>query len=415
MTKISTEIIAIGDELLYGQTLDTNSHWMSAALTNLGFKVIQVTTIGDEEAAILKALEAAEKRAKLILTTGGLGPTQDDRTKALLARYFKTSLELNEQALADVKHFLGSRGQAMTATNKAQAMLPKNCTLIRNKQGTAPGMWFEKKESVFVAMPGVPHEMQAMMTTAILPKLKQKFVLPCIYYKIIKTAGIGESWLADKLKAWEANLPAHIQLAYLPSIGEVKLRLTAVGNQLQSLKDEVEEQVQKLMPLVEPYGYAEDTLEAVIGHLLKAQNKTVAVAESCSGGYTSYLITRVPGSSTYYQGGITAYQNEVKINLLGVKATTLASHGAVSEETVIEMAQRVREKFNASIGISSSGIAGPGGGSQEKPVGTVWIALADGGVIHTKKLQLGNERLINVQLTASALLQLLRHALLANH
>ncbi|MCG8341102.1 MAG: competence/damage-inducible protein A [Cytophagales bacterium] len=413
---IHAEVIAIGDELLYGHTPNTNSQWMSAALTNLGVKVIQATTVRDEEAAILKAFEDAEQRATIILITGGLGPTKDDLTKPLLAHYFNSPMVLHAQALADIKGLLKSKGKALTPTNKAQAILPEKCTIIRNELGTAPGMWFEKNEKVFIAMPGVPHEMQKMMLATVLPKLKNTFELPSIYHKIIKTVGMGESGLVDKLQPWEEQLPPTMQLAYLPGIGEVSLRLTAIGSQLEKLQEEVEAQVQQLTLVAQQYiyGYDEDTLEGVVGSLLKAQKKTIAIAESCSGGYISHRITRIPGSSIYYQGGIIPYQNEMKINLLAVSTEALHTNGAVSEEVVIEMAQKVRKKFKTDIGLANSGIAGPSGGSYKKPVGTVWIALTDGKVTYTKKLQLGNDRLTNIQLTAIALLNLLRQTLLTH-
>lgn len=416
MQTIRASVIVIGDELLYGYIPDTNSPWISATLTNVGIKVVQVTTVGDEEATILKAFEDAEQRATIILITGGLGPSKDDLTKSLLARYFNSPMVLHAQALADIEGLLKSKGQTLTPTNKAQAILPEKCTIIRNELGTAPGMWFEKNDKVFIAMPGMPHEMQKMMLTTVRFKLQHTFELPIIYHKIIKTVGISESGLVDKLQPWEEQLPAHIKLAYLPSIGEVRLRLTAIGSQLEELQHEVQEQVQQLTLVAQQYiyGYDEDTLEGIIGSLLQAQKKTIAMAESCSGGYVSHKITSVPGSSLYYQGGIIPYQNEIKTNLLAISTETLRTKGAVSEEVVIEMAQKVRKKFEVDIGMANSGVAGPSGGSDEKPVGTVWIALVSGQTTRTKKLQLGNDRLTNIQLTAIALLNLLRQTLLTD-
>lgn len=413
MQHIPAEVISIGDELLYGQTLDTNSQWLSMEFAKIGSKVIQATTVGDEKEAIMDALSAAEQRATIIITTGGLGPTQDDLTKQALVRYFNSPLVLHEHALADVQNAFQRRGKVPTAADKAQAILPAHSTIIRNKLGTAPGMWWERTGKVFVALPGVPDEMKQMMMDTVLPRLKAQFDLPTIYHKTIHTIGIVESRLAEVIKPWMEALPSHTKLAYLPGLGIVKLRLTAVGTHVAQLKQDVEKQVRKLQPWAGPYiyGYDEDTLEEVVGKLLKAQGKTIALAESCSGGYVSQMITRTPGSSAYYQGGIIPYHNAAKMELLGVQATTLEHHGAVSKATAMEMAQYVRTKFKASIGLASTGIAGPGGGSDEKPVGTVWIALADGHTTHTEKLQLGSDRLYNIQLTAIYLLNLLRKVL----
>lgn len=413
MQQIPTEIISIGDELLYGQTLDTNSHWLRTALTKIGSKVIQATTVGDKEQAIIRALSAAEERATIIITTGGLGPTQDDLTKQALVRYLNSSLVLYKQALTDIQRALQARGKVPTPADRAQAMLPAHSSSIANKLGTAPGMWLEQKDKVLVALPGVPHEMKQMMQDTVLPRLRKHFDLPTIYHKTIHTIGIIESQLATVIKPWVAALPSHIHLAYLPDVGTVQLRLTTVGAHRAQLKQEVEGQVHKLQFWAAPYiyGYDEDTLEEVVGKLLKIRGKTLAIAESCSGGYASQLITRVPGSSVYYQGGIVPYQNTAKRELLGIQEATLVQDGAVSKATVIAMAQQVRAKFQAAIGLASTGIAGPGGGSSAKPVGTVWIALADGHTTYTEQLQLGNDRFHNMQLTALSLLNLLRKVL----
>ena len=414
MQSIPAEIIAIGDELLYGQTLDTNSQWLCTALTQLGAQVVQRTTVGEEEEAILGALDAAEQRATIILLTGGLGPTADDLTRGVLARYLHRPLVLHEQGLADMQAAFQRRGLTMPANNKPQAMLPAGGTLMRNLLGTAPGMWLEKQGKVFVALPGVPYAMKKMVTATVLPRLKAQFALPIIYQKLIHTVGIAESWLADKLQDWAQQLPSHIQLAYLPRLGTVQLKLTATGKERSQLEEEVATQIQKLMPLAGEYiyGYDEDTLEAVVGQLLQAQGKTLALAESCTGGYVSHMLTRVPGSAAYYCGGVTAYQNKVKINVLGVQATTIAQHTAVSKETAVAMAQQVRKKLQSDIGLATTGLAGPGGGNAQKPVGTVWIAQADAHTTQAQKLQLGTDRWQNIQLAAVALLDLARKALL---
>lgn len=305
----------------------------------------------------------------------------------------------------------------MTQLNILQGHLPACCTYVPNEVGTAPGMWFEKNGSYWMSMPGVPHEMKKLMRDFVLPKLPQVFELPIIYHKMIKTAGIGESWLADLIKDWENNLPEHIRLAYLPSLGHVKLRLTAFGTDKQKLAAEVEDQIASVLPLIDKfvYGYDEETLETAIGKLLKNAGKTLALAESCSGGYVSHLVTTVPGSSSYFQGAVVPYHNQFKERILGVKAETLQSVGAVSEETAKEMALGVRNLFGSDFGLASTGIAGPDGGSEEKPVGTVWIACAGEGFLEARKLQLTQDRMLNIQLTGVSVLNLLRNCFNQNN
>lgn len=410
------EIITIGDEILYGQLLDTNTQWLSEALDAAGFKVIRKTSIGDSISETLGILAESEKRADIILITGGLGPTQDDHTKPAMAQYFNSPISTNPQALEELRLFFAQRGRELTPTNAKQAELPDKCQMISNALGTAPGMWFEKEGKVFVSMPGVPYEMKEMMEKHVLPKLKEKYPTDVLYHKEIKTAGIGESWLSDKIRDWENNLPDHISLAYLPSLSTVKLRLTAKGKTLDVLRDQVEQQLALVLPLIEPYvyGYDEDTLEQVVGRLLAEQQKTLALAESCTGGHISHLITSVPGSSAYFQGSLIPYHNEFKSGILGVEAATLEKHGAVSEATVVEMANHVRKLFKSSYGMASSGIAGPEGGTEAKPVGTVWLALADGTQTVTRKLSLGRGRLHNIQSTSTAALYLLWQSLTRN-
>ncbi|MCL6259598.1 competence/damage-inducible protein A [Aquiflexum sp. TKW24L] len=412
--EVKAEIIAIGDELLYGQIVDTNSQWISQELDKIGVRVVHRSTIGDNRDGILAAFEAAEKRADIILMTGGLGPTNDDLTKPLLAEYFDCKLELVPEALEAVRTFFEKRGRELTDLNRFQAHLPTKCVYVPNEMGTAPGMWFEQNGKKWMSMPGVPHEMKNLMTGFVIPKIKSLFTLPNIYHKLIKTVGIGESWLADLIKDWEKNLPQHIKLAYLPSLGQVKLRLTAFGEDLFILQNDVEDQINKVFPIIGKYifGYNKETLEEAVGRLLKQNNQKVALAESCTGGYISHLITSIAGSSDYFQGSLIPYHNHFKNSLLGVENETLEKHGAVSEPTVIQMAENIRVKFNADFGLASSGIAGPGGGWAEKPVGTVWIACAFEGNTVTKKLQLTQDRMLNIQLTAVAVLNLLRLSIL---
>ena len=410
MQEVNAEIIAIGDELLYGQIMDTNSHWISQELDAVGVRVVRKTTVGDNRTDILTAFEEASKRANLILITGGLGPTQDDLTKPLLAEYFGCEIVEVPEAVAAVSAYFTRRGREMTRLNILQGHLPTCCTYVPNEVGTAPGRWFEQKGCYWMSMPGVPHEMKKLVKDFVLPKLSQVFDLPVIYHKLIKTAGIGESWLADLIKDWENALPSHIRLAYLPSLGHVKLRLTAFGEDKNLLAAEVEQQIQNILPTISNYvyGYNEETLETAVGKLLKNAGKTLALAESCSGGYISHLITTVPGSSNYLRGTVVPYHNDLKEQILGVSSATLAQHGAVSEETVREMATGVKKLFGADFALASSGIAGPDGGTPDKPVGTVWIACAGPDFVEAKLLQLTQDRMINIQLTGVAVLNLLR-------
>lgn len=410
MQLVKAEIIAIGDELLYGQIVDTNSHWISQQLDLVGVKVVRKTTVGDNRTDILAAFAEAEMRADLVLITGGLGPTQDDLTKPLLAEFFDCDIIEVPEAVAAITAFFQRRGREMTPLNILQGHLPACCTYVPNEVGTAPGMWFERKQTYWMSMPGVPHEMKKLMKDFVLPKLPSLFTLPVICHKVIKTVGIGESWLADLIRDWENALPEHIRLAYLPSLGHVKLRLTGFGENKESVDQEIDQQLQLVLPVIDKYvyGYDEETLETAIGKLLLQNGKTVALAESCTGGYISHLITSIPGCSAYFRGSLIPYHNEFKEKVLGVKAETLATHGAVSEETVQEMAAGIRKVFGADFGLSSSGIAGPDGGSAEKPVGTVWISCAGDGFTESKKLQLTQDRMLNIQLTGVAVLNLLR-------
>lgn len=409
MEIIKAEILAIGDELLYGQTLDTNSHYISGELDKEGIKVIRRTTIGDTEDEILTAFAEAEARAHIVLISGGLGPTSDDLTKPCLAKYFDCEIKIHPEALEEVTAFFRQRGRELTELNKLQAALPVCCEKITNTMGTAPGMWFERNGKVFVSMPGVPHEMKKMVTTQVIPKLLSKFKIPILRHQLIRTAGIGESFLAEKIAAWESSLPSHIKLAYLPSEAGVKLRLTGLSESESQLQNDFNDLVEKIKPFAAEYifGFNDDPLEVVTGNIMRKKKLTLSIAESCTGGYVSHLITTVPGSSDYLKGSIIPYSNEMKINLLGVEPLTLEKFGAVSEQTIIEMATQVKTKFNTSIGVATSGIAGPGGGTQEKPVGTVWIAYADNTKVISKKLQLSKDRLVNIKLTATAVLNLI--------
>jgi nicotinamide-nucleotide amidase len=411
--KILAELLTIGDEILYGQIVDTNSQWMSVELDKVGIKVVRKTTVGDLEDEILIAFAEAEKRADVVLITGGLGPTSDDRTKPCLAKYFNCEMKINEEALAEVTEFFKSRGRELTELNRLQASLPTACEKITNPVGTAPGMWFNKGDKVLMSMPGVPHEMKRMMTEQVIPRLSKKYQLPVIHHKIIRTIGLGESFLAEKIADWEKGLPEHIKLAYLPSLGEVKLRLTGFGSSLNQLETDTNRQIENLKGIVGQfiYGYGEEPIEVVIGKLLREKKLTLSIAESCTGGYLSHMITSVPGSSEYFLGTMIPYAYEIKMRQLGVKPEILEKYGAVSEPTIIEMANIVRAKFSTDIGVATSGIAGPGGATPDKPVGTVWIAYSDKHHTVTKKLQLSKDRMINIRMASMAVLNLIRQSL----
>jgi nicotinamide-nucleotide amidase len=410
MKKITAELLTIGDEILYGQIIDTNTQWLGLELTNIGIKIIRKTSVGDIEEEILTAFAEAEKRADIVLITGGLGPTSDDLTKPCLAKFFNCELKIHEEALQEVTEFFKSRGRELTEVNRQQASLPVCCNKITNKMGTAPGMWFQRNHKVFVSMPGVPHEMKRMMTDIIIPRLQKTFTTPVIHHTVIRTAGIGESFLAEKISSWEQSLPKHFGLAYLPSLGEVKLRLTAMGDNKNELVTHAEGLIEKLKLIAGDYifGFGETSLEAVVGTMLNKKKLTLAIAESCTGGYLSHLITSIPGSSDYFRGSIIPYAYEIKMSELGVSTETLEKHGAVSEPTIIEMATLVRKKFNTDIGVATSGIAGPGGETPEKPVGTVWIAYSDKHKTITRKLQLSKDRMINIRLASINALNLIR-------
>ncbi len=410
------EIITIGDEILIGQIVDTNSAWMGEQLNLIGIKVHQITSVSDNAEHIVKALDEAKSRVDLILITGGLGPTKDDLTKHTLVNYFNTKLRFDENVYQHVKTLFARFGKEVTELNKKQAEVPESSTVIHNANGTAPGMWFEQGGKVFISMPGVPYEMKKMMSAEIIPRLKKKYSQPTIVHRTVLTQGIGESFLSEIIADWENSLAEkNIKLAYLPSPGMVRLRLSASGNEEAALRNTVDEKVAELEKIIPQhiYGYEKDKLEGIVGKLLKEKNHTLALAESCSGGLIAHMITSVPGSSNYFMGGVVSYSNQSKINQLGVKKETLEKHGAVSEETITEMALGAKQEFNTDWAVATSGIAGPDGGSAEKPVGTVWIAVAGPAGIKAKKFQFGGDRERNIQVTAITALNMLRKTLIS--
>jgi len=407
---MKTTIITIGDEILIGTTVDTNSAWMAQQLNLIGIDVHEIISVSDERYHILDALRRAEQQSQIILITGGLGPTNDDITKKTLAEYFGVGYKLFPDVLNALRSYFDKRGIELLERNKQMAELPENCMPIKNPKGTAWGMWFEKSGKIFMSMPGVPWEMKSIMEESVIPKLKQKFSLPVILHHHVLTASIGESLLAEKLKDFEAALPANFKLAYLPDMGSVKLRITAHGNNSDELKKQLAEQVEKIEAPIKKhiYGHNDDIFEQVIGNLLKEKKLTLSTAESCTGGYIAHRITSIAGSSNYFKGSVIAYANEVKKQQLGVSETTLQQHGAVSEETVKEMLKGVTEKLQTNVAIAVSGIAGPDGGSEEKPVGTVWIAVGNAEKTYCRKVNLPGNRQQVITLTAVVALEMLR-------
>jgi len=411
---MKAEIITIGDEILIGQIIDTNSSWLGQELSKIGISVVHRASVSDQRKHIFDALNEAKKRADIIIMTGGLGPTKDDITKHTLADFFGTALILNNEVLDWVTKIFTMRKLPIIDTNRNQAMVPSNCNILFNRSGTAPGMWFDEDGKVFISMPGVPFEMKVIFEEQCIPRLQKRFILPVIIHRTILTCNIGESFLAKKIESLENELPPHIKLAYLPNVGMVRLRFSGSHTHYATLKNEIDTIVEQLYTIVEEYIYGEehDTLEKNIGLLLKGKGQTLATAESCTGGYIAHLITAVSGSSAYYNGSIISYANEVKINELGVNPETLKTVGAVSEDCVIQMAIGARKKLKTDYAIATSGIAGPDGGTAEKPVGTVWIAVSSPSKTIAKQFNMGDNRERTIQRTATQGLDMLRKMLL---
>ncbi|TDG35724.1 competence/damage-inducible protein A [Pedobacter changchengzhani] len=407
------EIITIGDEILIGQIVDTNSAWMAQQLNLIGVSVKQITSVSDDENHIIEALTSAKKRADLILITGGLGPTKDDITKKTLAKYFEMGFRRDEGALEMVRQIFQKYNRPLLDINMQQADVPDGCEVIVNKNGTAPCMWFEQSEKIFVSMPGVPFEMKYLMSDEILPRIKSRFKLPFIIHKTILTANIGESFLAQEIEVIEDSLPAHIKLAYLPKLGQVRLRLSAKGDDEKSLKTEVEMFASQIISKVNRFVVVDDDipLEKAILNMMQARGLTLSTAESCTGGYIAHLITQHPGCSSVYWGGAVAYAYELKESILGVKENTLTTFGAVSEETVTEMAQGAIKHFKTNYAIAVSGVAGPDGGMPDKPVGTVWIAVSNKHKTIAKVFNFSNKRIQNIERSAVAALVMLLNLL----
>ena len=412
---MKAEIITIGDELLIGQTIDTNSAWMGSELSLAGFDIHKKTTIHDNNSDILKALSDAAGKTDVVLITGGLGPTSDDITKQTLCQFFGTRLVLNKEVLDMIQNMMLRRNFPMNENNRKQAEVPESSKVLSNAAGTAPGMWFEKEGTIFISMPGVPYEMKYIMNEHVLPELRKRFTSQVVIHKNIMTYGIPEAILAELLTDFETTLPANIKLAYLPAYGIIKLRLTGTGKNPEEVSEQVDQQVKKLYTVIPGFIFAEDeeSFETVIGNLLAQKNKTICTAESCTGGHIAHMITSVPGSSSYFKGSVVSYANIIKVSLLGVDEKLIGKEGAVSESVARAMAEGARRLMNTDYSLATSGIAGPDGGTDEKPVGTLWIAVASGSGTVSEKHNFGGDRLTNIKRFSNAALNLLRKQILS--
>jgi nicotinamide-nucleotide amidase len=414
---VQASIITIGDELMIGQVVDTNSTWLAQQLNQSGIWVRKRVSVGDNYNEIRKAFDEESLHSKIVLITGGLGPTADDITKPFLCDYFGTRLVVNEDVLNHIRNmFENVFKRPFTERNQKQAEVPESSTIIHNARGTAPGLMFEKNGVIFISMPGVPHEMKGMMKDRVLPLLRERVMSGHILHRTLLTAGIGESFLADHIQQWEEKLPEYFKLAYLPNYGMVRLRITGTGTDKEVLAGELDTQFNALKHLVGQWLVTDEdiTLPQVVGKMLKESKQTVGTAESCTGGYIAHLITTEPGASDIFNGAVVCYSNHLKKDILHVKEETLTAFGAVSEETVREMTEGAIRVLKTDFAISTSGIMGPTGGSPEKPVGTVWVAVGNKDHIISEKFQFRFDRMRNIELTANNALNLLRKFMLKN-
>ncbi len=411
MEKVFASVITIGDELLIGQVIDTNSAFIARELNKIGIPVKHRLAVGDVWEDIWQALDEESKQASIIIITGGLGPTADDITKPLLCKYFNGKMVVHQPTLDHVTHiFTNIHKRPMLESNLKQAEVPDTCTVLMNERGTAPGMLFKKEGKLFISLPGVPHEMKWLMTHQVIPLIPELFQTGAIEHRTLLTAGVGESFLAEMIKDFEAALPAHIKLAYLPNYGMVRLRLTAFGFDKTALVQEIDAVFQSLKENIKEYLVTDQDIpmELVVGNLLKMKGKTLSTAESCTGGYIAHLLTSHPGSSAYFMGSVVSYDNAIKKRILHVSEDTLQTVGAVSEDTVKQMVRSVLNIMQTDYAVAVSGIMGPAGATPEKPVGMVWIAVANKEKTVTKLFHFRFDRKINIELTATHALNLLR-------
>lgn len=414
---MNAEIITIGDEILIGQITDTNSKWMAEELNKIGVSVYQITSIQDNKLHILNALEEATLKVDVVLLTGGLGPTNDDITKDTLTSYFNDTLVLNKTVVAHIKKLFSKINYPFTEINKQQALLPTKCIPLANKLGTAPGMWFNENNKIIVSMPGVPNEMKGIMTLEVLPKLQKTFTLPYIIHKTVMTYGMGESMVAERIKNWEENLPKHISLAYLPSYGALRLRLSAKGFDKEVLETSIKKNIASLYTIIGDIitGIGEtETIEKIIGELLKKGNFTIATAESCTGGAVAQKITSIAGASSYFIGSIVSYATHIKVQELQVAKQTIKKHSVVSEAVAKEMAIGIQQKFNTSFSIAITGNAGPTTAKTAKTVGDVFIAIATPNGIMVKEFNFGQPRKKVIERATNKSLELLKKEIIKN-
>ncbi len=407
---MNAELITIGDEILIGQIVDTNSAWIAENLNLIGIRVCRIVSIPDSRQIIQNAIGEAFNNADIVILTGGLGPTNDDITKSTLTEYFKGKLIIHKPTLEHLSSMFRTRGLDLTELNRKQAEVPDCCIVLQNRLGTAPGMWFGKEEKILISLPGVPFEMIGLMENEVLPRLSKLITNQIVVHRTIQTFGLPESYLAEKLTDWENQLPRSIKLAYLPSPTSIRLRLSAFGDKEINLTDLIDCEVRKLYQIIPSYIYGEGevALQEIVGQLLKAKSATLSTAESCTGGTIAHLITQVPGSSAYFKGSIVAYSNEVKEEILGIDPEIIKQYGAVSKPVVEAMANAVKKKLKTDYSIAVSGIAGPDGGSPEKPVGTVWIAVASNKSLFSRELKFSNDRTRNIIRSSVTALNMLR-------
>lgn len=411
---VKAKIISIGDELLIGQVINTNAAWLGKILTNNGIEVVSTLTIGDGERDILEALDASSD-VEIIVMTGGLGPTADDITKPTLCKYFGTELEFCQDAYDNVMSIFKLRGYQMTERNRGQAYIPKSCTYIPNRYGTAPCMWFEKGKSVYISMPGVPFEMKNVFEQEILPKLLEHFKVTPYISKVVMTTGVGESFLADAIKDWEDALPDFLSLAYLPQYGMVRLRLDGRHPDRKLLQQTIDNEIDKLSKIIGKYifGYDEKPIAEAVLEKLKSEGKTLASAESCTGGTIAKMITAIPGSSEVFKGTVVSYATSVKEEVLGVNHADVEKYTVVSQQVAEQMATGVRALLKTDYAVATTGVAGPGGATEENPVGTVWIAVAGPNGVVSKKHNFGKDRGNNIERASITALEMVRQAVIS--
>ena len=411
------DIITIGDEILIGQIVDTNSAWIAARLGEIGVSIRRKYSIGDRREEIIDAVEESLAKSELVIITGGLGPTKDDITKRVLAEIFHSPMVCDQETYERVERMMTARGIAFNDLNKGQAMVPECCTVLANHKGTAPGMWFEREGRVVVSLPGVPFEMEALMLESVLPKVREHFDLAAVVHKTAITYGLAESMMAEHIAAWEDALPPHLHLAYLPSPSQLRLRLSAYDMDKAQAEREIDEQFEQLLPLLGDYfvGWGDTTVQSAVAEMLLAKGATLSAAESCTGGALSAKFTAMSGASEYFWGGVVSYDNSVKENVLGVSRSNLDTYGAVSEQVARQMAEGVRRVCGTTYGIATTGIAGPSGGTPDKPVGTVWMAVATPTRTIAKVVVHGKIRAVNIERAATAAINMLRLEILSEN